>query len=293
MTDWIDFSVYAAVNAFFWFVMPAGISRTGLLWAMDRNPRWLSEHPQTAAKLNDNRRYLWTCYVLGTLCLAALAACQLGFWPQALSAPAPEHWRVLKDVNSATVLVAVAFYCVSTFVFGRVSRNVPLADQRQASLEPRTIDDFVPRRFRVATYSLVCGHIAAWLGAGAWLAYTTPSWWANVVKFGGAALAFVVTHLVFLGIVRFCVDRRPNTLDRLFGPAYRLREVRSAFAFNLLPPITGGLRLYSELTSSMIADRLSHLGLVFAMLVLGVSLLRPLKERPVSGAGPSACAKPV
>ena len=288
MTDWIDFCVYASANAFVWFVLPAGISRTGLLWAMDRNPHWLSEHPQTAAKLNDNRRYVWTCYALGTLSLGALAACQLGFWPQTLSAAA-EHWRILKDVNTSTLMLAVVLYCGISLVHGRASRNVPLADQRHASLEPRTIDDFLSRRLRIAIYLLVGAHSAA----GAWLGYVSSSWWPSAVEFGGAAIAFALTHAVFFGIVRFCVDRRPNTLDRLFGPAYRLREVRTAFAFNLLPPFTGGLRLYSELASSVIADRLSHLGIVVGMLALGVSLLRPLKHRPVSGTGSSACVKPV
>jgi hypothetical protein len=282
MTDWIDFALYGIFLAVFWFLFPVTVSRAGLVWVADRNADWLSQHPEVAANLGKNRTYVRTCFVLGGISLALLTACQIGFWPRALSAPefAPEHWMVLKELNTLLVLPALAVHLGSSYLFGRWLRTVPLTTQRSASLIPRSIDDLIPKRIRVATYVAVVAHLAAWLGAGAWLTYASPELWArNLAQFGGAALVFLLTHAIFLWFTRVNVNRRPNALDRIFGDGYRRHEVRAAFAFNWLPPITGTLRLLEELGNTAFDfGRLSHLGIVLAVLLLfavGVAVFRP------------------
>jgi hypothetical protein len=289
MTDWIDFALYAVFLAIFWFLFPVTVARAGLLWVADRNADWLSQHPETAAKIGKNWIYVWTCFVLGGISLVLLTACQIGFWPLALSAPqfAPEHWMVLKDLNTLLAVPTLVVHLGASFLFGRWLRAVPLATQRSASLIPRSIDDLIPKRFRIVTYFAVAAHLAAWLGAGAWLTYTSPELWAkNLALFGGAALVFLVTHAIFLWFTRVNVNRRPNTLDRIFGDAFRRHEVRAAFSFNWLPPVTGTLRLFEELGNTALDfGRLSNLAIVLAVLLLFGVAVRPrgltrVGERP-------------
>jgi hypothetical protein len=279
MTDWIDFALHAIFLAAFWFLFPVVVARAGRLAVADRNADWLSQNPEAAAKLSERATYVRACFVLGAISLALLTACQIGAWPLALSAPRfeAEHWMVLKELNTLLVVPAVAFHLVSGFLFGRRLRAVPLTAQRSASLRPRSIDDLIPRRFRLVTYVAVGLHVVAWLGAGAWLAYASPEIWVrSLAQYGGAALAFLATHAIFLWFTHVAVTRRPNTLDRVFGDAYRRHEARAAFAFNWLPPVTGTLRLLDELGSTALDfERLSHLAMVLAVLLLFAVGTRP------------------
>lgn len=279
MTDWIDFTVYAIFFSVVWFPGSRAVARSALLLALDRNADWLSQHPESAARIRQSRGYLRTCHALGVASLALLTACQLGFWPAALSAPRfePEHWLVLKDLNTLLIVPVLLFYFGSGFLFARWLQTVPLAEQRSASLVPRSIDDLVPRPFRLATYLAIAAHLAAWIAAGIWLTYESPELWArNASQFGGAALAAIATHAVMLWVARASVVRRPNTLDRTFGLVLRRNEVRAMFALNWLPPITGTLRLLGELGNTAFDfARLANLGIIVGVLVFFALSSRP------------------
>lgn len=267
MTEWIDVLVFATFLAVVWFVLPTVNARFTVPVVHDRNPDWLAAHPEVAHRLNDSVWFRWLSYVLGAVSLASLVAAQLGFWPDALSAPTfePERWMVLSDIHTASVIVWLVVFAAASAIFSRwLERNVPLAERRAATLEPRSIETFVPRWLRRAVYTAVGLHLAVWVVVGAIGVYST-TW-----DFWGTLLFQFVIAAIFLVIARGIAHRRPNAMDRMFGPDYRLTEVRLAFAAQLIPLLNGGARLYEELsgTAMLDIDRLSRLGIVAFMIVM-------------------------
>jgi hypothetical protein len=292
MTDWIDFACYAVFLGVLYFVVGGALSRLGLLAVLDRNAEWLCANPAIRDRLMRGRGFRVVCYALGTLSLVLLTACQFGFWPAALSAPRfePAHWMVLKDLATALVLPLLIAYTCAAALFGRWLRTVPRPERREATLVPRALGHFVPRRARLAMYGAIAAHFAAWLAAAAWLIYAMPEQWlARASQFGGAAVVFGATHAVFFFLARAAVGRKPGTLDNVIGPSFRRRQVQSIFAFNGLVVATGTLRLLGELRAEGFDyTRVSQLLLVLG--VLGLCAIGSWPRRPLGDQGASGAA---
>lgn len=94
MTEWIDFSVYAAMTIVYWFGSASWASALALQMVADRNEDWLTanrEHARTllgSRWLVGRRGFRWSCHAWGTISLAVLLAIQVDLWPQFLSATA-------------------------------------------------------------------------------------------------------------------------------------------------------------------------------------------------------------
>jgi hypothetical protein len=280
MTDWVDFSVHATFLGIVWFGAPAIHGRLVQLMAADRNPGWAATNAAIAMNPHAHRWFRRVCGVVGSLSLCSLLACQLGFWPAALSAPAwePASWMVLRDLTAASAIPGGIFICGYTLWLGRRLRTqVPLAERRSATLERRSIDDFVPRGARLAIYGLVVTHLTAWLGAGVLGWHKTPAFWGTLV------FQFVVSA-AFFAVPQLCVRRRPGIVDRVHGPEYRRGEVRFAFAAQLFPIVNGAARLYEETATTVPYDvaRISQLAVVLFVVLLFVRVV----WASASGSGP-------
>ena len=262
MSEWLDLFIYATLIIAFWFVLPMWSARFTLATVADRNPQWLRDHPDVAAKLSGSQ-VRWLCHAWGLVSLAALFAFQVGLWPGQWSPEALDmaRWETLKELNTLLLLPGLVAFIGAGVLFSRwLNSTVPLAARRQATLEPRTLDDFVPRWAGTAVYALIALHLAAWLAvaAGGW--HMTPEFWDRF-------LLMLAMTPVFLFFPRLGVRRPPQALDRIFGPAFRRTEVRYGLAMNLVLPIVGSLRLYEELADAVAFDvsRATHLGLVLCV----------------------------
>ena len=262
MSEWVDLFIYATLIIGFWFVLPMGSARFTLAAVADRNPQWLREHPNVAAKLSGSQ-VRWLYHVWGLLSLSALFAFQAGLWPGQWSPEAlgMARWETLKELNTLLLLPGLVAFVGAGVMFSRwLNSTVPPPARRQATLEPRALDDFVPRWAQIAVYALVALNLAAWMtvAAGGW--QTTPEFWSRFVL-------IVVLTPVFLFFPRLGVRRSPQALDRIFGAAFRRTEVRYGLAMNLVLPIVGAFRLYEELAGAVAFDvsRAMHLGLVLCV----------------------------
>jgi hypothetical protein len=259
MSDWIDFLVYAAFMVAFWFVLPSVNARLAIPLLADRNRDWLAAHPQVVKKIRDSRWFAWVSYALGAASVALLLSFQLGLWPQTLSPSDPrvENWMVLWNIHVALMCVGLVFFSGAAIIGGVwLSRVVPFAERRHATLERRSIGDFVPLPLRVTTYTFAIVNAAAWLAVGALGLYSTPIFWTRFA-------ILISLSVVFFLVTNVNVNRRPNAMDRMFGPAYRRGEVRYVFAMQLLPPVIGAVRLYEEIANAIVFDvnRAMQLGL--------------------------------
>lgn len=273
MTEWIDVLVYATFMFVLWFALPAVNARFVVPVIEDRHPGWLAARPDVAHRVAGSRRFRLLATVLGLGSIGLLGAAQTPVWPGALAAPRfeREHWMVLSDLFTALTLVWLITFATASALFHRwLHREVPLADRRTATLEPRSLAAVVARPLRVAVFTVVGLHLAAWIAVGIWNGDTSAPFW------GMAASQFLIGGILLwiaFGISR----RRPHALDRIFGPAYRRSEMHFAMVAQIFPVLNGGMRLYEQAVGSvqMNLDRASRLGLVVFMLVgVAVCLFR-------------------
>ena len=269
VSEWIDVLVYAALIVAVWGWLPGWSSRLMIPLIADRNPDWMAGHPEFARQLARAVWLRWSCLVWGALSVATLSAFRLGVWPQQLAFVHDiPKWEALRDINSVVLIIGLVYVAGCSVVFQRwLSTNVPRATHRQAVLERRSIDNYVPRPLQHAVYSVVVLHLATWVAVGVIGRYATPAFW------GGMAFQFVISA-IFLVFVVGAVWRRPGVLDRIYGPRYRQTEVRVAFAAQLLPLLNGGARLYEHVAGAPLddVDRVLHLALVLFVLALTVAL---------------------
>jgi hypothetical protein len=265
MSDWIDAVIYTVFIIAVWGWLPAWSARVARPMIADRNPDWMAGHPEAASRLAESRRFRWSCWLWGAASVAALLARYAGGWPVPLTVSRETaRWEALKDLNSLLLVAGLFGVAVCAVPFSRRLRaTVPLTEHRRATLEPRSIDDHVPRAVRLTVYGLVGLHLAAWITIGLSGHYASSAFW------GGLLFQFAISGIC-AWLVVYAVQRRPGARDRIFGPAYRRTEVRAAFGAQLLPLMNGVARLYEQVTgtSSEDLDRLLHLGLVLLITVV-------------------------
>jgi hypothetical protein len=186
MTEWIDFSLYAAMTVAYWFVSAGWAAALALQSAADRNEAWLTANRKQVTALLHGRWivgsawFRWSCYVWGALSLAVLLAVQVDAWPQVLSAATGTHqqWELLKEAHSTLLIIGlVCYFALVVVSTRRVAKDVPLPERREATLTPRTLNDFVPRWFSTATYAVIGVHLASWVIVGTLGMYSTPGFW--------------------------------------------------------------------------------------------------------------------
>ncbi|HEU4694917.1 MAG TPA: hypothetical protein VFS23_41410 [Vicinamibacterales bacterium] len=280
MTEWIDFSVYAAMIIAYWCVSASWARAMTLQMVADRNEGWLAENGERAAALLRGRWmvgsawFRWACYAWGAISLAVLLARQLGAWPAPIAPPTAggRQWEALKDAHATLLLIGLICYFAVIVVSTRlIQRDVPLAERRRASLTPRTIHDFVPRWFSLGAYLLVGIHLAAWVVVGVLGLSSSPDFW---IRFA-APVAF---SAIVLFIAHATVDRR---FSDFVGMHDRRLGVRFAFASLIYVQFMFGLRLYGEIAGpSFEVDRFLHLSLSFMLVFAMLALMIVPKREP-------------
>ena len=274
MTEWIDFTIYAMQAVLFWVLMPRQGRHFGAPMIADRNPDWLAANPGMVAYLRDSTGFLKIWYAWAAVSIAVLLAAHLGWRPFGPSA-APS-WEVLKDTHSFFMIVGMIGWFASAGLWFRwLSRHVPLADTRSATLRPRTTENYISLTWRVVVETLTVLHIAAWLVVSAAQDELVAGYWGK--------FAFVVAMTVFFAVfARLVPRRRPGYPERIFGDAFRRVELRVAYVLRLTPIIAGATTLGETLTGGDF-DRAAHLLLV--LLVTGLLCVFLFLRPAVSGAG--------
>jgi hypothetical protein len=288
MSEWIDLSVYAAMIVAYWFLFASWAQAATLEMVADRNGDWLAANRERMAQLLRGRWmvgstwFLWSCYAWGTFSLVALLARQLGVWPLSVASlsAGSQPWEALKDAHSSLLIIGLFYYFGIVIVSMRLMhKDVPLADRRRATLTPRTVNDFVPRWFSIATYVLVGIHLATWVIVGVLGLSSTPGFWERFA----APLSFSIIALV---IAHATVNRRVS--DFL---GFHDRRIGVLFAFGSLIYVQFmfALRLYADVVDpSFELDRLMHLSLVLmmALAILALAIVGRSDQRSLNLALP-------
>jgi hypothetical protein len=167
-----------------------------------------------------------SCIIWGIFTVITLLLVQLGVHMPGAREHSP-LWRQLNDINSLLFAVGfVAFAATMWLVHRRLDKWIPRSAQRSASLRPRCAADSVSLPWRIATEGLTVALFATWIVFGILGIARSPKLWSG--------LAFLMVISAILAVLaRVSARRRPNYMDRLYGPAYRHREVRIIYGMRL------------------------------------------------------------
>lgn len=278
MSEWIDFSLYVTQAVLFWVLLPRQGRQFGAPMIADRNPDWLAANPGMVAYLRDSAGFLKIWYAWAATSIAVLLAVRLGWRPFGGTGPS---WEVLKDWHGLLMILGLIGWAASAGLWFRwLSRNVPLADTRSATLRPRTAGNYISAPWRIAVEILTVLHIAAWLIVAATQDDLVEGYWGK--------FAFIVAVTALLAVnTALAPRRRPGYPERIFGDAYRRVELRVAYFLRVLPLTAGAKTLGETLTGEDFA-RPTHLVLV---LLLTAVLAVFLFLRPLDGAGGAQAKK--
>lgn len=235
MNEWVDFAVYAIQLIVCLLVTSRWAAQFKGAVVRDRNPDWAAAHPQIISSLERFSGLNLLVQAWTVFSVLVLLAWRLDLQPAALKTPGEPQWRGL--LATAYLLLSIGFMLLGwgAIAFTRwLKSEVPLGEQRRASLTPRKVDGFVPRGLKFAIYGLVLVAIASRPAAS--LIY--PGRVTDVRQ--GFLFALTTTFILFLA-VGISVRRRPNVFDRVLGGVFRKREVRvclALLAFNALGFLT-------------------------------------------------------
>jgi multisubunit Na+/H+ antiporter MnhB subunit len=220
MSEWIDCFLYVIQAALLWIGVPRQGRQLARPMLTDRNPEWAAAHPDEIARVE---RSWWLMILpawgLGSVLL--LLAVQLGLLPPYITPGTQETpaWEVLHATSNMLLLFGMVLFGVGAWRTLRwIKRNVPLTERRHATLAPRSSDNFVPRWLKYLIYGLMVITIVSRPLVDALYPARLDNVW------GATILALIMGVLAFLA-GRHGVERPPNHLDRMFGPAYRKLEV--------------------------------------------------------------------
>lgn len=184
MSEWVDIAVYAALIVAVWGAFPVWTSRFTIPLIADRNPGWLADHPESERRLVESRWFRWSCQLGGSVSLLTLLVFQFDVWPQQLGfLRAAPKWETLKDLNSALFIAGRSYVTACTVVFlWWLNTSVPLSSRRQATLERRSLHDYVPRPLQFAVYAVIVLHLAIWAVVGLAGRYATAAFWGGMAS---------------------------------------------------------------------------------------------------------------
>ena len=244
MSEWIDFVVYATQAILLCIALPRWGARFTRPMLNDRNAEWTAANPEIVARLENGGWWMKTITAWGILTVLVLLTFRLELQPRVLlpeSLDTPS-WEVLMTTNNLLLAVGlVIFFYGLVSGYRWVKRLVPLAERRQATLTPRTLDHFVPRWLQYLVYGLVAANILARPMVDAYYPGQLKDVW------GPVAIQIFMSAVAFLCTVGG-VARAPNQFDRALGPAYRRMEVHIGFFLIMGLAISGIAYVWLELS---------------------------------------------
>ena len=177
-----------------------------------RNPAWCAAHPDFRARHAHAARASGASYALGAIWLAVLLA----------SGPAASAGWLAFLSTAPTLCWILLLGAYKLYQARRVAPLIPLPERRRASLQRRTLRDFVPPAVSLPCFALYAAAYAIY-GAAYWLALLP------VATIGARLTGVTVILLIAMPVLLYALRRKDNAADRAAGPRSRIWEVRFHF----------------------------------------------------------------
>lgn len=285
MSEWIDFFIYAASCIVLWIMLPLATREIAVPIMITRNADWVAANPQLVQRIAGSRWFTNTSVVWGLICIAVLLLVTAGQTPP-LIRKQPQLWQQLNNVHNLLFLMGFVAFGIMGFIGHlRLKRIVPPGERRTATLQPRSAADSVPFPVRIATDIVTLALIVTWLVLGVKGVASSPRHWSG--------FAFMLVFALLIAVLAHAAAARPpNYMDRLYGPAYRHREVRILYGVRLGIVIFGAIVLASSIIGieAMPIHPVRLCFLLFQAMFIAC-LLAFVLLKPAASAPPTATAK--
>jgi hypothetical protein len=228
MENWFPLLVVVShIAIFHFYAVPCGV-RLMYQGALNRNPAWVTEHPEFTAENPAPRLSLWISYALGFSLYAWLV----------FVADYTSEW-VLIYLIAASGLLVLLHHSVYFARVRRINRSIPAPAIREASLDRRALRDFLPMGWVYAGVVMIAAIYTVYTYA--FLAEIIPG-----ELFFRRTSGVSVACLIATAAMLYCLCRKPTDADELFSGRYRTWEVRANVAVFYLLVLAGGWRILGD-----------------------------------------------
>lgn len=241
MNDWIIFALAVSqIVVLYWLCTRNFFAVINKIY-LDKNVAWIRDNPAFYARFSQAKYAVFLMYVIGAFWLFGLASTFDDKTDEKLF-----FYTIMP--NFVWQLVLTVYVIVMYF---RISKKIPLAAKRSASLVRRTLGDYVHPLWTVL-----------WVGCylfvfGAYVVALSNQQ-IDMNTFLYRLIYVFVVLLLTAAFVRYSVRRKKHFLDDVFGSSFRRWEVIANFVFSML----GGALvvlwvMVNDLTSSLWATQIS------------------------------------
>jgi len=204
--------------------------RMYLHFALARNPDWVAAHPQFSSHFRYEKTMHLFAYFISAISLASIVY-------YVFLNPDPGNIVPMMFLPQMAWLTGLMFY--SIFLYFKVTRVIPLQDQRRTVLEDKSLFAYAPRWVVVLGYTglLLTGGVYLW----ALISGTIPTGLATA-RLAGFSVILVLGTAVLLMALR----RKHSEYEPIFGTRGRKIEVRLAVALFFLGTFVGLYRILGD-----------------------------------------------
>jgi hypothetical protein len=209
MNTWIVGMVgFSQIAVLYLLALPYGVRMTYHVY-LGKNRQWVQDNAAFREHYPEPKYTVWFSYVVG----AGLFA----YFLYRLSIDSDASWQV--DLLTLSVLPFSAIYiCHAIVECFRVRAKIPLATKRSVVLERRSLDSMVGPRWVYGGYLLLAIAIAAHCFAFYDGRVEARVFAKHIVGAVG------ITSLMTIGLI-YCIRRKKQSIDEMWGPSYRRSEV--------------------------------------------------------------------
>ncbi len=232
---------------------------------LSRNHDWVMQNPAFRQKHGALRYATGLSWLIGAAWLARTFHVASG-----TDTSDSEQIFLLAGPVFSWVILCVGYGCIAYF---RVGRRIPLPTKRSASLERRTLRDYIHPAWVYLGYSLVTAISVLYL-----LAYMRDTVTADlfVARMSGLALAMTLQTSALL----YCIRRKRQPIDGHIGPSYRKLEIICNIAILYLLIFIGAFRILQDVAGISLFPDLAFF--VFASVLVQILGILGIRYAAVS-----------
>lgn len=230
MGSWAIYCViFSQIIVLYWLAAPIN-SRLTYQVFLGRNPRYVADSESFLRRFPPPRHSIRLAYAIG--------ACWIGGLAYALFLKASDGMLIFGLVAPMLIWIVLCFGYIGVEYY-RMLKKIPLPGIRHASLERRSLKNYINPIWAYLAYALL--FLVGSVYVIGYLNGRIPAY-VLIGRMTGLTVATVLGSLCLM----YSLRRKNQPIDEEFGPMYRKIEVAGIFPLLLLTALIGGWRILQD-----------------------------------------------